>query len=70
MDLATIEAKINNRAYRQRQDFINDFKLMIENCHTYNGPVSGKSTEHDFHHLDIYRMKSSTFIWLNDRSLG
>ena len=33
--------KVINQTYGDRQDLIDDFMLMVENCHDYNGPKSG-----------------------------
>ncbi|KAH8110586.1 hypothetical protein DFH11DRAFT_1619105 [Phellopilus nigrolimitatus] len=38
MDLKTMGAKLQNGLYRNRQDFEADFRLMIQNCKTFNPP--------------------------------
>lgn len=40
MDLATMKAKLDNKIYRDRAGFEEDFKLMIQNSKTYNAPTS------------------------------
>ncbi|XP_077995094.1 uncharacterized protein LOC144448682 [Glandiceps talaboti] len=40
MDLATIEDKLNNKKYTTKEEFIADFRLIVENCEEYNGPSS------------------------------
>ncbi|KAG9096358.1 hypothetical protein FRC06_008750 [Ceratobasidium sp. 370] len=40
MDLSTMKAKLDNKAYRNRAGFEDDFKLMIQNAKTYNAPKS------------------------------
>ncbi|ETO25776.1 hypothetical protein RFI_11359 [Reticulomyxa filosa] len=36
MDLSQIKSNVNNYYYKSKQQFINDFKLMINNCKIYN----------------------------------
>ena len=36
MDLSTIGAKLENGVYKNREGFLADFRLMIQNCKTYN----------------------------------
>lgn len=43
MDMATIERKLNDKVYATREAFIEDFTLMFDNCHAYNGADSGKN---------------------------
>ncbi|KAG8680659.1 hypothetical protein FRC08_016121, partial [Ceratobasidium sp. 394] len=40
MDLSTMKAKLDNKAYRNRAAFEDDFKLMVQNAKTYNAPKS------------------------------
>ncbi|XP_048779537.2 uncharacterized protein LOC125682944 isoform X2 [Ostrea edulis] len=40
MDLATIEKKLTNRAYRTKNRFVQDLNLMLDNCRLYNGENS------------------------------
>ncbi|XP_028310679.1 bromodomain-containing protein 4 isoform X2 [Gouania willdenowi] len=38
MDLSTIKAKLDNRQYREPQEFAADVRLMFSNCYKYNPP--------------------------------
>uniref|UniRef100_A0A3Q1GQQ4 Bromodomain containing 4 n=1 Tax=Acanthochromis polyacanthus TaxID=80966 RepID=A0A3Q1GQQ4_9TELE len=38
MDLSTIKAKLENRQYREPQEFAADIRLMFSNCYKYNPP--------------------------------
>ncbi|KAI5120798.1 hypothetical protein M0805_002425 [Coniferiporia weirii] len=38
MDLQTMGAKLQNGLYKNRQEFEADFRLLIQNCRTYNSP--------------------------------
>jgi histone acetyltransferase len=38
MDLGTMLSKVNSNFYRSKEAFLDDFKLMIENCKIYNSP--------------------------------
>lgn len=38
MDIKTIEKKLQNNLYNEREQFIKDFKLIISNCKEYNQP--------------------------------
>ncbi|XP_051904360.1 bromodomain-containing protein 4 isoform X2 [Hippocampus zosterae] len=38
MDLSTIKAKLENRQYRDPQEFAADVRLMFSNCYKYNPP--------------------------------
>ncbi|RKP21841.1 Bromodomain-containing protein, partial [Rozella allomycis CSF55] len=40
MDLSTMGKKLDSAAYESADEFINDFKLMINNCFVYNGSES------------------------------
>ncbi|KAB5593213.1 Transcription initiation factor TFIID subunit 2 [Ceratobasidium theobromae] len=40
MDLSTMKAKLDNKIYKDRAAFEDDFKLMIKNAKTYNAPMS------------------------------
>ncbi|KAJ3009858.1 hypothetical protein HKX48_007722 [Thoreauomyces humboldtii] len=40
MDLSTMEAKLRDQRYANAQEFIADFKLMVENCYTFNTQAS------------------------------
>lgn len=40
MDLSTINAKLESGKYKERGEFEADFRLMINNCKTYNAPGS------------------------------
>ena len=42
MDMLTIEQKLNDKLYRAKDEFIEDFSIMFDNCHAYNGGDSGK----------------------------
>lgn len=42
MDLQTMEDKLDNQEYSSLDEFKADFDRIVENCRTYNGPVSGK----------------------------
>ena len=42
MDLSTIQLRINSKAYKSRQAFVQDLELIVENCITYNGEDSCK----------------------------
>ncbi len=41
IDLSIIERKIENREYEQFEEIERDFKLMVNNCETFNGPKNG-----------------------------
>lgn len=45
MDLQTMGHKLQNGMYKDRQEFEADFRLMIQNCRTYNPPGSYPYTE-------------------------
>lgn len=36
MDLSTIKRKLDNREYSTAERFLDDFKLMIRNCFSFN----------------------------------
>ena len=38
MDLSTMGARLENGVYKDREGFVADFRLMIQNCKTYNSP--------------------------------
>jgi hypothetical protein len=38
MDMSTIQSRINQHQYSTAQQIFNDFKLMLNNCFTYNPP--------------------------------
>jgi histone acetyltransferase len=38
MDLGTMLNRVNSYFYRSKEAFVDDFKLMIENCKIYNSP--------------------------------
>ena len=38
VDLSSMNVKLEEGMYRNRNDFEADFRLMIENCYTYNPP--------------------------------
>ncbi|RPA87203.1 Bromodomain-domain-containing protein [Ascobolus immersus RN42] len=38
MDISTMENRLNHHEYATVDEFVADFNLMIENCHTFNGP--------------------------------
>uniref|UniRef100_A0A3P9C9C7 Bromo domain-containing protein n=1 Tax=Maylandia zebra TaxID=106582 RepID=A0A3P9C9C7_9CICH len=38
MDLSTIKKKLDNRQYRDAQEFAADVRLMFSNCYKYNPP--------------------------------
>jgi histone acetyltransferase len=38
MDLSLMTKKLDNHSYRTKEEFITDFKLMTQNCKTYNAP--------------------------------
>ncbi|XP_041367333.1 uncharacterized protein LOC121381963 isoform X2 [Gigantopelta aegis] len=38
IDLNTIEKKLDRNEYTSREEFIEDFRLMFDNCEKYNGP--------------------------------
>ncbi|RXK36392.1 hypothetical protein M231_06358 [Tremella mesenterica] len=40
MDLSTIRARLDNGMYTKRTDFVEDVKLIISNCYTFNGKAS------------------------------
>ncbi|KAH8356888.1 hypothetical protein KR200_010219, partial [Drosophila serrata] len=40
MDVGTITRRIENSYYRDVEEAINDFRLLISNCYQYNGPDS------------------------------
>ncbi|KAI8816398.1 Bromodomain-containing protein [Fimicolochytrium jonesii] len=40
MDLSTIETKLRTSQYATYRGFVDDFKLMVENCYTFNGRES------------------------------
>ena len=37
IDLSTIQERVNNKAYKSRQSFLDDLELIVINCLTYNG---------------------------------
>ncbi|RWS31475.1 hypothetical protein B4U80_00330 [Leptotrombidium deliense] len=41
IDLSVIETKIKERLYKDLKEVESDFKLMVNNCETYNGPRNG-----------------------------
>ncbi len=41
IDLSIIERKIENREYEHFEEIERDFKLMVNNCETFNGPKNG-----------------------------
>ena len=41
IDLSIIEKKIEKREYDKFEEIENDFKLMVNNCETFNGPKNG-----------------------------
>jgi hypothetical protein len=41
IDLSIIEQKIENREYEKFEEIERDFKLMVNNCETFNGPKNG-----------------------------
>ena len=43
MNLSTIQLKINSKAYKSRQEFVNDLELIVKNCIAYNGEESCKN---------------------------
>ena len=43
MDLSTMLKKVQRQIYRDRHGLIDDFTLMVENCHQYNGAKNGMS---------------------------
>ena len=43
IDLSIIEQKIQRREYQKFEEIENDFKLMVNNCETFNGPKNGYS---------------------------
>ena len=40
MDFSTIKKKLNGYHYRNCQEFVNDMKLVFDNCYLYNGTES------------------------------
>ncbi|CDW58661.1 Bromodomain domain containing protein [Trichuris trichiura] len=44
MDLETIEAKLMNREYKNKLEFIEDINLMLLNCLEYNGLKNGSAS--------------------------
>ena len=38
--------KVQKQVYGDRHDLIDDFSLLVENCHEYNGPKSGEICRH------------------------
>lgn len=44
MDLSTIQRKINDRVYVDFHQVENDFKLLVNNCEIYNGPLNSYIT--------------------------
>ncbi|XP_041672775.1 bromodomain-containing protein 4 isoform X2 [Cheilinus undulatus] len=56
MDLSTIKAKLENRQYREPQEFAADVRLMFSNCYKYNPP------DHEVVHMarklqDVFEMR-------------
>ncbi|CAG2123176.1 unnamed protein product, partial [Medioppia subpectinata] len=41
IDLSAIEKRIEDREYETFEEVENDFKLMVNNCETFNGPKNG-----------------------------
>ena len=39
MDLGTVKKKLNHNAYEKAQDFVDDMRLIWQNCYKYNGEV-------------------------------
>lgn len=37
MDLSTVQLKINSKAYKSRQAYVDDLELIANNCISYNG---------------------------------
>lgn len=42
MALCRMEKKLNERVYKKRQEFVDDFDLIVTNCVEFNGKDSGK----------------------------
>jgi len=40
MDMGTIKQRLNSNYYHKAQEFVDDFKLMFDNCILYNGEQS------------------------------
>lgn len=41
IDLSVVQQKIQSRQYEKLRDVESDFKLMVNNCETFNGPKNG-----------------------------
>ncbi len=41
MDLVTMEKKLTERQYTQKEEFLDDFDLIVTNCIEYNGKDNG-----------------------------
>ncbi len=48
MDLETMDAKLGERDYKNKFEFIDDMNLMFLNCLEYNGWNSGKYLDYPF----------------------
>lgn len=46
MDLMTIEEKLESKEYGSKQEFLDDFQLIFDNCRVYNGADSGQLYSH------------------------
>ena len=69
MDLSTVQAKFNNDQYKTVDAFIDDIRLILDNCHKYNNPhdfvaQSGKKMEEVFDRLLLKRPSSVSVIYL------
>ena len=62
MDLSTVQAKLDSGMYANRQEFVQDIRLIITNCFTYNidprSPVrlAGETFERFFTSCELFKI--------------
>ena len=57
MDLGTMSMKLQQGQYKSLPDFEEDFRLMVQNCRTYN--AAGTYVHDEANHLEAFFDKSS-----------
>lgn len=53
MDLSTVQNKVSNRTYKTRQEFLDDFELIVNNCLQYNGDDTCKFIHFNLMHSNL-----------------